>query len=95
VGPSDGMEVVKSRPHRDSIPDRPDRSQSLYRMSYPAHIYIYIYKYIYTDTCTYIARDRQLPHMVLTFFKALCGGISRKALSRNTKTRLNWGKKVI
>ena len=28
----------KSRPHRDSIPDRPDRSQSLYRLSYPAHI---------------------------------------------------------
>ena len=29
--------VGKSRPHRDSIPDRPDRSQSLYRLSYPAH----------------------------------------------------------
>ena len=28
----------KSRPHRDSIPDRPARSQSLYRMSYLAHI---------------------------------------------------------
>ena len=28
----------KSRPHRDSIPDRPVRSQSLYRLSYPAHI---------------------------------------------------------
>jgi len=27
----------KSRPHRDSIPDRPARSQSLYRLSYPAH----------------------------------------------------------
>ena len=26
----------KSRPHRDSIPDRPARSQSLYRLSYPA-----------------------------------------------------------
>jgi len=24
----------KSRPHRDSISDRPDRSQSLYRLSY-------------------------------------------------------------
>jgi len=30
----------KSRPHRDSIPDRPARSQSLYRLSYPAHPYI-------------------------------------------------------
>jgi len=28
----------KSRPHRDSIPDRPARSQSLYRLSCPAHI---------------------------------------------------------
>ena len=28
----------KSRPHRDSIPGRPARSQSLYRLSYPAHI---------------------------------------------------------
>ena len=27
----------KSRPHRGSIPDRPARSQSLYRLSYPAH----------------------------------------------------------
>jgi len=27
----------KSRPHRDSIPDRPCGSQSLYRLSYPAH----------------------------------------------------------
>jgi len=27
----------KSRPHRDSIPDHPACSQSLYRLSYPAH----------------------------------------------------------
>jgi len=27
----------KSRPHRYSIPDRPAHSQSLYRLSYPAH----------------------------------------------------------
>ena len=27
----------KSRPHLDSIPDRRARSQSLYRLSYPAH----------------------------------------------------------
>jgi len=29
----------KSRPHWHSIPDRPARSQSLYQLSYPAHIY--------------------------------------------------------
>ena len=28
----------KSRPHRDSIPDRPARRQSLYRLSYRAHV---------------------------------------------------------
>jgi len=33
----------KSRPHRDSIPDRPDRSQSLYWLSYPAHFWVQIY----------------------------------------------------
>jgi len=27
----------KSRPYRDSTPDRPSRSRSLYRLSYPAH----------------------------------------------------------
>jgi len=32
----------KSRPRRDSIPDRPAHSQSLCRLSYPAHLYIYI-----------------------------------------------------
>ena len=32
-------------PHRDSIPDRPARSQSLYRLSYPAHIYNLVSKF--------------------------------------------------
>ena len=31
--------VGKSRPHRDSIPDRRSRSQSLYQLSYPSHVY--------------------------------------------------------
>ena len=30
----------KPRPHRDSIPNPPARSQSLYRLSYPAHKFI-------------------------------------------------------
>jgi len=29
----------KPRPHRDSIPDSPARSQSLYRLSYPAYFF--------------------------------------------------------
>jgi len=48
VGPRAGLEGGKSRPHRDSIPDRPARSQSLYRLSYPAHNILYrsIYSYL-------------------------------------------------
>jgi len=35
----------KSRLHRDSIPDRPVRSQALYRLSYRAHVpYVYFIK---------------------------------------------------
>jgi len=41
-------------PHRDSIPDRPARSQSLYRLSYRAPVYIYIYIYIYIYTHTHV-----------------------------------------
>ena len=37
VGPRAGLDGGKSPPHRDSIPDRPARSQSLYRLSYRAH----------------------------------------------------------
>jgi len=33
----------KSRPHRDSIQDRPARSQSLYRLSYRAHLLLFIF----------------------------------------------------
>ena len=37
-GPQDWSgRAGKSRPHRDSIPDRPARGQSLYRLSYRAH----------------------------------------------------------
>ena len=43
VGPGPVWTGGKSRPHRDSIPDPPARSQSLYRLSYPARLYIYIY----------------------------------------------------
>ena len=36
----------KSRPHRDSFPDRPARSQSLYRLSYPAHFSLLIFSHL-------------------------------------------------
>jgi len=38
VGPRADLDGGKSRPHWDSIPDRPARSQSLYQLSYPAHM---------------------------------------------------------
>ena len=37
--PGPGWTGGKSRPHRNSIPDRPARSQSLYRLSYPTQIW--------------------------------------------------------
>ena len=38
MGPRAGLERCrKSRLHWDSMPGRPARSQSLYRLSYPAH----------------------------------------------------------
>jgi len=46
VGPRAGLNRCgKSRPHWDLIPDRPARSQSLYRLHYPVHaVYGYILK---------------------------------------------------
>jgi len=41
----------KSRPHRDSIPDRPAHSQSLYRLSYRAHKGLIKGTKIIYDTC--------------------------------------------
>ena len=51
-----------SRPHRDSIPDRPASSRSLYRLSYPAHdVCVYIYIYICVCVCV-CARARVDTH---------------------------------
>ena len=42
MGPRAGLDRCrKSRYHRESIPDRPARSQSLYQLSYMAHVMIY------------------------------------------------------
>jgi len=64
----------KSRPHRDSSPDRPDRSQLLYRLSYPAHnIYIYTIiaptnahmytKFVHSSTHVYIGWYQYFIHI--------------------------------
>ena len=44
----------KSRLHRDSIPDRPTRIQSLYRPSYPA---LTLFKYVQVITTTYVSHS--------------------------------------
>ena len=48
----------KSRPHRDSIPDRPARSQSLYQLSYPVHIRLHKYNEIlrYLDVFSLLSK---------------------------------------
>ena len=47
----------KPLPHRDSIPDRPARSQSLHRMSYPAHISVLVTALIAVE-CMCYSTDR-------------------------------------
>jgi len=47
LGGPQGLEGRKISSHRDSIPDCPARSQSLYRLSYQAHIYGYIHTYVH------------------------------------------------
>ena len=37
----------KSRPHQDSVPGRPAHSQSLYQLSYLAHIKLYVLYKLY------------------------------------------------
>jgi len=53
----------KSRPHRDSIPDRPARSQSLYRLSYPTHyflLYNYLFIYLFIESVMLHETQREL-----------------------------------
>ena len=45
--------VGKSCPHRDSIPDRQARSQSLYRLSYLAHTPTHTHTLIHTHSHTH------------------------------------------
>jgi len=64
----------KSRPHRDSIPDRPARSQSLYRLSCRAHINlsVILYKtnhiYVYTVNRYNHAKFDVLTAVTLNYF---------------------------
>jgi hypothetical protein len=55
-------------------PDRPARSQSLYRLSYPVHKYIYIYIYIERE------RERQTDRHRIDFFCCVANDNSRTSL---------------
>ena len=57
----------KSRPHRDSISDRPARSQSLYRLSYPAHrCVVVVIKKSYSQNTTIYSITKSLLHVSVT-----------------------------
>ena len=55
----------KSRPRRDSTPDRPAHSQSLYRLSYPAHIRRCRFWNIFKNSYQYISKS------ILKFYTSL------------------------
>ena len=56
-----------SRPHRDSIPDHPARSQSLYRLSYPAHTCIEIQVQNHFKRCNKIPREWKVSYSIKRF----------------------------
>ena len=49
----------KSRPHRDSIPDRPGHSQSLYRLGYRARVCVCVCICMYVCIYIYIEKERE------------------------------------
>ena len=55
----------QSRPHRDSVLDRPARSQSLYRLSYLTHLiikWIPFFFFFYKNACK-IVNSIYFPHL--------------------------------
>jgi len=74
----------KSRPHRDSIPDRPACCQSLYRLSYPSHQWA-IYWGKNTHTHTYIYTGCLLK--LRPILRACFVDQNKKKLQTNTSPR--------
>jgi hypothetical protein len=70
----------KSRPHRDSIPDRPARSQTLYRLSYPAHIHTTaLYYWPNTTGMTHLKMfSIKLAQQVLPCWNQNCSSINQQ-----------------
>jgi len=68
----------KSRPHRDSIPDPPASSQSLYRLSYPAHMtrctaleFLYLY-FIWKSNAIAVKLNKTWTHVNKSTFGLYC-----------------------
>ena len=78
----------KFRPHRDSIPDRPARGQSLYRLSYPAHnLRFYTYKILVAFWNQGAAGSLSVRNSGMTFFSVKY--ISRQDFVRSRLLRLS------
>ena len=59
MGPRDGLDGCgKSRPTGIPFPDRPSRSMSLYRLSYPKNVNRYLWFSIYCRDSKYCHRSR-------------------------------------
>jgi hypothetical protein len=77
VGPRVGLDrCEKSRPTGIRSPDRPARSQSLYRLSYRAHrISLYgginVFMVVYLFLCIYLYKAWRWPQHVTDFFLAV------------------------
>ena len=81
----------KSRPHRDSIPYRPARSQSLYRLSYPAHIRVH-YSLVFHVNCQY---HHYITHVQHTFRNCNCVLESNCCMARMQRIPQCWQVSVI
>ena len=62
----------KSRPHWDSIPGRPARSQSLYQLSYPAHINLVYVTNVKSQTLTLALLVHLVFRVVVDAMALLC-----------------------
>ena len=73
----------KSCPHRHSIPDRPARSQSLYRLSYPAHKN----KYTKNKLCTELALFTRLCRDIWSTKHKMLKNVSLKVKVKQSRYR--------
>ena len=76
----------KSRPHRDSISDHPARSQSLYRLSYPAREFICAHTHTYARVCTHTCVCTYIHMRTHTYMHAHTNTCVRTYIHVHTRT---------